>query len=284
VVEFVPMKELLADAVRGGYAVPSFCVWNAESARVVLEAASDLKAPVVVMCGPGEFRVLPPEAMAGAIRAVAAGFAARAALHLDHGDSPDLVRRCLDAGFTSVMLDYSARPFDENVEAMCGVAAMARPAGATVEGELGAIGRADDIVQEGGGHPTLTDPDQATEYVRRTGVDALAVSIGNAHGVYTTLPRLDFERLAAIRSRVDVPLVLHGGSGTPEEDLRRALSLGIVKVNVASELVQAVRGLLEEEFRAPRRRWLPQVLGEAAGAAAPVVARWIRRTGAAGRA
>jgi ketose-bisphosphate aldolase len=182
------------------------------------------------------------------------------------------------------MLDYSARPYAENVSALAAVVRKARPFGITVEGEIGHVGKVDTVTAEGTGASTLTLPAEAAAYATETGVDALAVSIGNAHGQYTKLPRFDFDRLAAIREVVQVPLVLHGGSGTPDEDLKKAISLGIAKVNVATDLVTTIRESLRQQWSDGRNLWLPPALAEATHLIAPVVERWIRRTGAAGRA
>lgn len=282
--DFVPSAGLIRDAFRKGYAVPSFCVWNAETMIAVLEVAADCRAPVLLMCGPGEFPVLPPTMMAGVARVAMARRPARAALHLDHGDSVDQVKECLAAGFTSVMLDFSRQPVAVNIEALREVAALAKPEGASVEGELGAVGRADNVSVEGSRTSELTDPEEARRYVEATGVDMLAVSIGNAHGIYTQRPCLDFARLEAIRDAVALPLVLHGGSGTPEEDLKRAIALGIAKVNIASELTRAVRESLHGQWDAADRSWMPVQIARAMGDYAAIVEKWIRMCGAAGRA
>lgn len=278
------MKPMLEDALARGYGVPSFCVWNAESVRGVLQTAVRLKSPVILMAGPGEFPLVDIEDLATIVRAFASDHPLPAALHLDHGNSLEQVRRCLDAGFTSVMLDYSTRSFDENAAALREVVAMAHPHGVTVEGEIGAVGRVDDTTVEGTKDSRLTDPEEAFAYVEATRVDALAVGIGNAHGIYTKLPRFDFERLAAIRKLVNVPLVLHGGSGTPEPDLKRAIGLGMVKVNVASEIIATVRQSLLDQWGAQRNGWTPAALAEAMQSTPPVLERWIRRLGADGRA
>ena len=203
--KFVSMLPMLRQAVSEGYAVPSFCVWNAESMLVVLRAAARLKAPVILMNGEAEFGLLSPRDMATVARAVAERFNVTAALHLDHGSSPAVAEECLAAGYTSVMLDYSSRPFAENLETLRRLTALARPCGVTVEGELGVIGRADAATVEGEGSVSLTDPQMAAEFVERTGIDALAVSIGNAHGLYTKLPQLDFARLAELQAAARVP-------------------------------------------------------------------------------
>jgi len=282
--QFVPMLQLLRRAVSEGYAVPAFCVWNAESIEVVLRVAAELKAPVILMSGPWEFGLLAPRDLGAVARALAERFDVPAALHLDHGNSMAMVEDCLAAKFTSLMLDYSTRPWAENVEALRRVVALAHPQGVTVEGELGIIGQVDQVTVEGGGQSTLTDPDMAAAFVEKTGIDALAVSIGNAHGFYTRLPRLDFERLAKLQATTRVPLVLHGGSGTPEGDLRRAISLGIAKVNVATELISAVRQSLLEQWGAGKNLWTPIAQAAAMQAIAQVIEKWFHLTHAAGHA
>ncbi len=282
--KFLPASQLVGNAAENGYAVPSFCMWNAETVDTVLRVASDCRAPVLVMIGPDEFGLLAPAQMAAVARTVAAKYDVPAGLHLDHGDSLSLVEQCLEADYTSVMLDFSTRPYAENVAAVRRVVELARPKGASVEGEIGAIGEIDEVTGEGSSVFSLTDPDEAKAYVQETGVDMLAVAIGNAHGNYPTRPQLDFELLAKLQEAVDVPLVLHGGSGTPEEDLRKAISLGVAKVNVASELIRVVRETLLERWGAGELLWTPLALADATQAMAPVVEKWIRRTGAAGKA
>lgn len=272
------------EARAGGYAVPAFCAWNAEVMEIVLRVAQDLRAPVIVMNGPCEFFLLEPALMGAVAHTVARRFSVPAALHLDHGDSLEVVQACLEAGYTSVMLDYSNRLFAENAAALRQVVTLAHPRGVTVEGELGHVGKADTMTAEGEGDSTLTEPGEAAAYVEQTGVDALAVSIGNAHGQYMKLPKFDFERLESIRAAIRIPLVLHGGSGTPAIDLKRAIALGMAKINVATELTAALREGLSAELGAVRKRWLPQALAEATKQLAPVVEKWIRLTGAAGRA
>lgn len=282
--KFVPMLELLEPAYQGGYAVPSFCAWNAEVAETILQVASEMRAPVILMSGPGEFPLNPPDTLAAVCRAVASKYNVPAALHLDHGDSLRTVELCLEAGYTSVMLDYSTRSFEENAAGMKQVVAMARPRGVTVEGEIGSVGKVDDTSAEGGHHSALTDPAEAARFVEITGVDALAVSIGNAHGIYTKLPVFDFDRLEKIRRVVGVPLVLHGGSGTQPEYIRRAVALGMAKINVASELCKAFRDSYAEQHAGGKTGWLPTVLGAAKPAIAKVVQRWINLSGAARKA
>jgi tagatose 1,6-diphosphate aldolase GatY/KbaY len=278
------MHELLQPAWKAGYAVPAFCAWNAEVTETILQVATDLKAPVILMSGPGEFPLNPPETLGAVSRAIAARYNVPAALHLDHGDSPELVAQCLEAGYTSVMLDYSTRPFEENASALRQVVALAKPRGVTVEGEIGSVGKVDNSTVEGGHDSTLTDPVEAARYAEITGVDALAVSIGNAHGIYTRLPVFDFERLEQIRRTVHVPLVLHGGSGTQPHYIQKAVGLGMAKINVASELCKAFRDSYAEEYADGKTGWLPTLLGKSKARIAEVAARWLTLSGAAGKA
>ncbi len=277
------MAELVRDAFRRGYAVPSFCIWNAETIDTVLRVAEGCRAPVILMTGPGE-GLLSYGALGDVARALAARYGVPAALHLDHGNTMDAVEGCLAAGFTSVMLDYSSRPFAENAAALRRVVELARPKGVSVEGELGAVGRIDEATGEGRGHTALTDPEEARAYVAATGVDCLAVSFGNLHGNYPAPPKLDFERLAKLREAAGVPLVLHGGSGTPAEDVQRAISLGIAKVNVASELNRALREAMQGRWNASEKLWVPSALIEGMGVLAAIVEKWFRITLAAGKA
>ena len=281
--KFLPSLDLIKKAESGGYAVPSFCVWNAEIMQTVLDAADEMMAPVILMNGPGEFDLLSPNKMGATAHAIAEKYSVPAALHLDHGDSINRVNDCLEAGYTSVMLDYSSKPFVENVEAMKIVIELSRIRGVTVEGELGAIGMVDDISIEGTKASALTDPRDAGLFVNETRVDMLAVSIGNAHGIYSKLPNLDFNLLEEIHSSAGVPLVLHGGSGTPPDDLERAISLGIAKINIASELVQANRDSLLNDWNSGENMWIPSALTKAMKKVSEVVKKWIRITGAAGK-
>jgi fructose-bisphosphate aldolase class II/tagatose 1,6-diphosphate aldolase GatY/KbaY len=278
------MADLMGRAFRGGYAVPAFCAWNAESMEVVLGVAERMRAPVILMSGPGEFTLLPPAAMAAAARAMEGLHHAAAALHLDHGDSLEMVRACVDARYTSVMLDFSARSFEENVQALRDVVALARPRGISVEGEIGKIGKADDATAEAGAGSAYTKVADAVRYVKETGVDFLAVSVGNKHGFYQGTPHLEFGLLAELHAAVPVPLVMHGGTGIPEKDIQKSIGLGIAKVNVASELVHGVRSSLSAQWGKGMNLWTPLAMGEAKKVMEPIVEKWFRVTGAEGKA
>jgi fructose-bisphosphate aldolase class II len=173
-------------------------------------------------------------------------------LHLDHSDQLDSIRKAVDLGFTSVMIDGSKYPFEENVRLTKAAADVAHPRGASVEGELGHVGGMDREATSRAEN-VLTEPDEVAEFVRQTGVDALAVSIGTSHGVYQSLPNLNIERLKELNEASPVPLVLHGGSGTPRDQIREAVRHGICKLNIYADCRIAMGRGLERAFRSPRR-------------------------------
>jgi tagatose 1,6-diphosphate aldolase GatY/KbaY len=182
------------------------------------------------------------------------------------------------------MIDASGKDFEENIRLTKAVVDLAHPLGITVEGELGAVGRVDDSTVEGAHAASLTDPNQAAEFVERTGVDALAVGIGNAHGIYTQQPELDFERLQAVRDITGVPIVLHGGSGTPADQLQRAIDIGITKVNVASELGRAyLQAIQKDMLESDNKVWYAHAIVDAKAAIREVTGRWMKKLGSTGR-
>lgn len=282
--KFVPMLELMNKAKAGGYAVPAFACWNAESMSIVLRTAEEMASPVILMGAWVDLDEIPPEEYGRLACAVAEGYDVPAALLLDHGDTPERVERCINSGFTSIMLDYSGRPYAENVAALKAVVKQAKLRGITVEGELGAVGRVGDVTPEGSGHSALTDPAEAKRFIEETGIDVLAVAIGNAHGHYTTLPRLDFDRLEKIYRATGVPLVLHGGSGTPEPDLKKAIACGICKVNIASELITAYRESLMRQWNNRQNLWIPTACGHAGKEMSEVLRKWMRILNSEGKA
>jgi ketose-bisphosphate aldolase len=260
----------------------NFC--NAETAQAIVQQGVELRSPVLMMIGPWETPLLG----AGLVVEIAKSLAARVdvpvCLHLDHASELEPIRECIEAGFPSVMIDASRCDFEENIRRTRAVVEIAHARGVSVEGELGAVGSVGDAAVEGAREASLTDPEQAAEFVRRTGVDALAVAIGNAHGIYTQRPELDFDRLRAVREVTEVPLVLHGGSGTPPQQLQQAIAIGVSKVNVASELSRAYMGAIQQRLAASGGTvWYSQALAEAKAAVAQVVGRWMRELGSAGR-
>jgi len=275
---------MLEEAQKNHYAVGAFNYCNAESAQAIAEVGCELRSPVMLITGPWEVPILGAKMLADIAKWVAAEASVPVCLHLDHATEIELVRECIEAGFPSVMIDASRHNFEENIRLTKMVVDMAHPRGITVEGELGAVGRVDDSTVEGEGESSLTEPDRAAEFVERTGVDALASAIGNAHGIYTQRPILDFERLTAIRNATGIPLVLHGGSGTPADQLHQAIDIGISKVNVASELGRAFLNAIErfDESR-DHKAWWGHAIIDAKSAIKQVVARWTKELGSVGK-
>ncbi len=245
----VTSKKMLLDAQQGGYAVGAFNVENMEMVKAVIAAAEELRAPVMLQTTPSTINYGTLETYVAIVRAEARRASVPVALHLDHGNSFELAVRAIKEGYTSVMIDGSGLGFEDNIDITRRVVAVAEPNQIPVEAELGKVGgKEDDLDAEA---DTNTDPAQAAELVRRTGVSSLAVAIGTAHGFYVGTPVLDKERLSEIRKVVDIPLVLHGASGLSEEDVRDCVARGICKVNFATELraayTDAFKKLLEEK-------------------------------------
>ena len=227
----VPM---LKDARAEGYAVGLFNVHSLEGALAIIEAASNQRSPVIVAP-----IMSPRPAMAALVRELAADAPVPVAIHLDHGRDFDAVMECIRCGFTDVMLDASTLPYDENVAHTRRAVEAAHAVGMGVEAELGHVGRGDAYADVASRKAAFTQPEDAERFVAETEVDALAVSIGSAHGVYRGDPELDLDLLDRIRDRVEVPLVLHGGSGISDEDFRAAIRHGICKVNIYTAMAQA---------------------------------------------
>ena len=234
----VPLPRLLEDAEKGGYAVIAPDFLSIHMLRLELEVAETLKAPVIM-----SYPSLPVDrfrrfkAWTRKLLRICENAGVPVCLHLDHGKSVKACLKAIDAGFTSVMIDGSAHPFEENLSMTKTVVAAAREKGVYVEAEIGHVGTGQALVERGPGTSLMTDPEEAGRFVRMTGVDCLAVSVGTMHGNYRGEPEIDFHRLQQIKSQVPVPLVLHGGSGTGEENLREAVKTGIRKINLFTEFL-----------------------------------------------
>lgn len=235
----VTTKEMLLKAQKEGYAVGAFNAENMEMVQAIIEAAEESKAPVIIQTTPGTLKYADTDMFYGMVSAVAKKASVPVALHLDHGNSYELAAKALRSGYTSIMIDGSKLPFEENVALTLKTVEMAHAMGVPVEGELGTVGGKEDTHEVKDTEKSYTDPEEAKEYAERTGVDILAVGIGNAHGFYKGVPKLRFDILEKTRSLVSVPIVLHGASGIPDEDVKKATGLGICKVNFATELRDA---------------------------------------------
>jgi ketose-bisphosphate aldolase len=279
--ELLNIKQMLKDAEENHYAVGAFNFCNAETAKAIIDEGTRKRSPVMMISAAWEMDLVGPKAMIELIKFFGNETDVPICVHLDHATDIESVKRCIDAGFPSVMIDGShTATFEENVELTKSVVDIAKPYGIAVEGELGSVGRVDDETQEGTDFSMLTDPEQAAEFVALTGIDALAVAIGNGHGMYPQAPELDFARLKLIREAVDIPLVLHGGSGTPVDQLHKAIEIGISKVNVASELARAYIGAIDNR---QKNNWYSITLTQARDAVSAVTGRWMDILGCSNR-
>ena len=234
----VTTKEMLLDAQKNHYAVGAFNVENLEFVMAVLDAAEQTKSPVIMQTTSGTIKMTGLDYFYGMVKAAAEHTSVPVALHLDHGDGYDRCMKALRTGYTSVMIDGSHETFEDNIAMTKLVADAGTAMGIPVEAELGKVGGKEDDVEVEGESP-YTDPEEAKEFVARTGCTSLAIGVGTAHGVYTEEPHIDQDVVKSIRAAVDVPLVLHGTSGVPDEQVAEAVRNGICKVNYATELRQA---------------------------------------------
>lgn len=245
---YTTSKEMILAAQRGGYAVPAFNFENMEMVQAILAAAEETGSPVLLQTTPSTIKYMTLRQAYAMVKAEADAVRVPVSLHLDHCESYEGVCAALEAGYSSVMIDASKLDFEENIALTQKTVQAARERGVPVEAELGTVGGKED------GHSAsiaYTDPAQAVDFFQRTGVDLFAVAIGTAHGFYKGEPKLDFELLQTIAGLISAPLVLHGGSGIPDEMIRKTIQLGICKVNFATELraamTAAVRQALEDE-------------------------------------
>ena len=253
------IREVLYDCQAKKTAVLATNFYNYETLTCVARAAQAMNAPVMLQLTRSSIDYMGLHNAYKMGRQVMEDYGLQGYIHLDHGPSLELVQRCLDEGFDSVMIDASEKPFEENVETSAKAVEMAKPFGANVEAELGYVAK---LGQEQGGG--FTTPEQAAEFTRLTGVDALAVSIGSAHGFYKLPPHLDIPRLAAIHAATGVALVLHGSSGIPHDQVREAIANGIVKVNLATEIkdnfMRALKQVLSESDEIDLRKVFPKAM------------------------
>ncbi|MGE5455308.1 MAG: class II fructose-1,6-bisphosphate aldolase [Methylocystaceae bacterium] len=281
----VSVASLLSQAERGGYAVGAFNANNMEIVQAIVRAAELEQAPVIMQASQGAIKYAGLKFIAGIVRIAAESSDVPVALHLDHGTDFDQVVRCIGAGFTSVMCDASHHPLLENIAITRKVLDVARPLGISVEAELGRIGGTEDDIFVTAREAMYTDPEEALEFFKATGVDALAIAIGTAHGQYQGEPKLDFARLAKIRELTGCSIVLHGSSGVPDEQVVRAISLGVRKVNIDTNIREAfVAGLRAAASRDVQEIDPRKILGPAREAATELIREKIRLFGSSGQA
>ena len=273
------LAEVLRPALAGGWAVPGFVCLGWEDARAYVRAGEAERAPVILQAGPGARAHMPLPVWGAMLRHLAEGAAVPVVVHLDHGASVEECRAAVEAGFSSVMIDGSRLPLDDNIALTAEVARMAHARGVSCEGEIGFVGYA------GGAGSTGTDPEEAARFVRETGVDALAVSVGNLHLSRQEGAGLDLDRIRAIQAATGVALVIHGGSGVPRAE-RRMLAAGsrICKFNIGTELRQVFgRALRDAVMRDPARFDRLELLRETEAPVTEAARAVIRDLGATGR-
>ena len=244
----VNMKTLLAQAQQGNYAVGSFSIANMEMVRGVVKAAEEAKAPIILQIAEVRLNHSPLALIGPLMLAAAKQAQVPVAVHLDHGTTLGCIKHALELGFTSVMFDGSHLPLEENIRLTKEVVAMAKPYGAAVEAEIGCVGGSEDGSEDIA--MRCTDPAQAKRFAEETGVDALAVAIGNAHGNYKETPHLRFDILEKVRENVACPLVLHGGTGILPEEFKQCFRCGIKKINIATATFDRVEQTVREKYAA----------------------------------
>lgn len=259
----ISSTSMLQAAREQGFAVTAFNVHTLEMLQAVVDAAQELQAPLILQTTVGTVKHLGPEYIVAAAQVAAKQASIPIALHLDHCTDYDLLVACIRAGYTSVMIDASMHPYDENVARTKEVVKVAKAAGVNIEAELGKVGGVEDDIVVEDEDAKLAVPQECVSFVEATGVPTLAPAIGTAHGIYKGEPNIAFGRLEEIARLVSVPLVLHGGSGIPEEQVKRCVKLGMAKMNVATELRIAFSNAIKAVFDAnpeendPRKYMVP---------------------------
>jgi fructose-bisphosphate aldolase class II len=283
---FASFKEVLLDGYKNGYAVGQFNINNLEFTQAIIEAANEERSPVILGVSEGAMKYMGLEYTVAMARVAAETSKVPVILHLDHGPNLNVVMKCIRAGFSSIMIDASHYALEQNIALTKQVVELCHPLGIEVEGELGRIGGTEDDLTVDERDATLAIPAEAKRLVEESGIDALAPAIGSAHGVYVGKPELAFDRLSEIRDIVKgTPLVLHGGSGIPDEDIRKAISLGVAKINVNTENQIAATNTIREIFGNDQKVYDPRkYLGPARAAIKEVVKEKMRLFGSSGRA
>lgn len=282
---FVSGKEMLNHALENKYGVGAFSAHNAESIQAILWAAEEEQAPIMIQVGQRVINTIGLEPMTKMIEVFARDITVPVCIHLDHSRQYNQTMQAIQLGFQSVMFDGSALSFEENTSTTKKVVQAARALGIGSEGEIGKIGGTEDDITVDEEDAMITSVEEAVSFVKETDVDYLAVSIGTAHGIYKNPPNLAFERLSEISQATKKPIVLHGGSDVPDEQITKAISLGIAKINVDTELRQAfTKGMLEILQNDPNEYHLAVSLGKGRELMQAKVQEKIRVFGSANKA
>ncbi|GAA0122279.1 MAG: tagatose-bisphosphate aldolase subunit GatY [Clostridium argentinense] len=247
--EIVSTKEMLLDCKKNKYAIPAFNIHNLETIQGVLEVANELNSPVIIATTPSTINYAGIDYLVSMVKAGAKRYNIPISLHLDHCSDIEIIKKSIKEGYKSVMVDASLKSYEENVKLTKEVVAFAHKYSIAVEAELGLVGGQEDERKIEEKNTMFTDPHLALDFAEKTEVDSLAVAIGTAHGAYKSEPKLDFERLHSINNLVNIPLVLHGASGVPDESLIKAIENGICKINIATELKIPFADAIKKYFK-----------------------------------
>lgn len=275
----VSSLELIQKARDAKKAIPAFNIHNLETIQAVVEGAFEMNSPVIIQTTPGTLRHAGIEYVAAIVKEAAKKYDIPIALHMDHCPSFDMIVSCIKNGYTSVMIDGAHLDYAGNVELVKSVVKMAHAVGIQVEGEIGKIGGVEDDMFVNDTDAAFTVPAEAKKFVEDTGIDTLAVAIGTAHGMYKGEPKLDFDRIKEIDGLVDVPLVLHGASGVPDASVKKAVELGMAKINIATELKNPMAAAIKEVLSNPEENDPRNYMGAARDAVKEVVKTKIRLCG-----
>jgi len=246
---YVPVNEILVKAQKNNYAVCAFNAENLEMVQAIIWGAEEMNAPVIIQTTPSTVKYTNCGYFGAIAKTAAENSHIPVVLHLDHGNSFDLICKAIKSGYNSVMIDASQKPFEENINITQKVVELARAVNIPVEAELGQVGGKEDDLESAG--DIYTNPGDAVEFVRQTGINSLAVAIGTAHGIYKIQPKLDLDRLSEIKKALkefDIPLVLHGATGLSDDTIKECVKLGINKINFATELRIAYTNAVREKL------------------------------------
>lgn len=278
-------KEILDAAHKGGYAVGGFNINNMEALQAIVAAAEEAKSPAIIQTSEGAVKYAGGDYLAAMVRLAAEKASVPIALHLDHGTTYETIIKCIRWGWTSVMIDGSHHDLAGNIAVTGDICKIAHAAGVSVEAEIGRLSGIEDQISVDERDAKYTNPDEAKALVDATGLDSLAIAIGTAHGKYKGVPKLDFDRLTTIKKLLNMPIVLHGASGIPEEDIRKAVSLGVNKVNIDTDLRLAFTEACKKVFADKPGEFDPRkICGPARDAMKAVVLEKINWFGSANRA
>ena len=281
----VTTKKMLSKADKESYAVGAFNFTNMETLQAIIAAASELKSPVIVQTSEGTIRYMGLDYISAMVQSAAKKEKIPIALHLDHGSTADMIKDCIKAGYTSVMIDGSATKFEENVEITKKVVVLAKKSKIPVEAELGKLGVISDfIISTADASMFLTNPQEAKRFVKETKVDSLAIAIGTAHGPFKNKPKLAFDRIEEIKDILKMPLVMHGASGVPDTDIKKSIECGINKININTEIRQEFSKAIKDVFaKKPETYKIRAYLEPGREAAEELVKRKIELFGSAGK-